>query len=131
MVLVDTSVWIEFFHRKSQIDHAKIEELMGERRVVTCRPILAEILSGQMSMEIRRTISLAFSSMTYVDPDWNLSENWHRIAELSLEARKMGLGVPGIVDRMILLSVRESGAMLWTLDKKLQKLAKPLLFSDL
>lgn len=123
IVLVDSSVWIEFFHRRPQLDSTQIEGLTEEHRVVTCQPITTEVLSGEMSTETRKTVSLAFSAMACVDPDWSSPETWRKIVELALDARKKGAGVPGIVDRMILLAARESGAVLWTDDKKLGKLA--------
>ena len=43
MVLVDTSVWIEFLRRPSRIDLRAIVDL---DEVVTCLPVLQEVLQG-------------------------------------------------------------------------------------
>ena len=43
MVLVDTSVWVEFFRRPSRIDLAAVVDLDD---VVTCLPVLQEVLQG-------------------------------------------------------------------------------------
>ncbi len=43
MVLVDTSVWIEFFRRPSRIDLRAIVDL---DEVVTCLPVVQEVLQG-------------------------------------------------------------------------------------
>ena len=44
------------------------------------------------------------------------------VVDLALLGRKRGVGIPGLVDRMILLAARHSEAQLWTLDRKLKKL---------
>ena len=43
MVLVDTSVWVEFFRKPAGIDLPAVVDL-GE--VVTCLPVLQEVLQG-------------------------------------------------------------------------------------
>ncbi len=43
MVLVDTSVWIEFFRRPARIDLPAVVEF---DEVVTCLPVLQEVLQG-------------------------------------------------------------------------------------
>jgi hypothetical protein len=43
VVLVDTSVWIEFFRRPSRIDLPAIVDL---DEAVTCLPVLQEVLQG-------------------------------------------------------------------------------------
>ena len=43
MVLVDTSVWVEFFRRPSRIDLPTVVDL---DEVVTCLPVVQEVLQG-------------------------------------------------------------------------------------
>ena len=43
MVLVDTSVWVEFFRKPSRIDLPAVVDL---DEVVTCLPVLQEVLQG-------------------------------------------------------------------------------------
>lgn len=123
-VLVDTSVWIEFFSRRPRINLVPLELMIEERRTVTCLPILAEMLSGKPAAATRATITHAFESMTFIDPDWKVLDVWHKVADLAQEAYKAKMPVPSLVDRMILLSAREAGARLWTLDLKLDRLAR-------
>ena len=124
-VLIDTSVWIEYFQKKPLIDPAHVDLLIEERRVATCLPFKAEVLSGEMSAPIRSVVLAAFEAMTFIDPDWNAHETWGGVTDLAAGARRKKWGIPGLVDRMILLAAKRSAAQLWTLDKKLKK------FSDL
>ena len=123
-VLVDTSVWIEFFSKRPAIDLKPLGLLISEHQVVTCLPVQAEILSGEMTGAVRVLVSHAFDGMIFVDADWNLREVWNKVAGLAAACRKERLGLPGIVDRMILLSAQESGSQLWTLDRGLTGLAQ-------
>ncbi|MBI2982172.1 MAG: PIN domain-containing protein [Deltaproteobacteria bacterium] len=122
-VLVDTSVWIEFFRPKPPIDISPLDLLIREREVTTCRPIIAEVLSGKMSSGTRSTVSRALNALTLVDLDWNIGSSWEKVIDLASLAHQKGIGIPGLVDRMILVSAQESGNQLWTLEAKLQKLA--------
>ena len=123
IVLVDTSVWVEYFQKKPLIDPAHVDLLIEERRVATCLPIKAEILSGEMSAQAKSVVLAAFDAMTFIDSDWDSHETWEEITDLATETRRKKRGVPGMIDRMILLAAKRSAAQLWTLDKKLQKLA--------
>lgn len=58
MVLVDTSVWIEVFRRPSSID---IERIVDFDDVVTCLPVIQEVLQG---FRDERAYSLAREAMT-------------------------------------------------------------------
>lgn len=124
IVLVDTSVWIEFFRRRPSVDIAPLELLIEERRVATCLPIRTEVLSGQMDSKTKNVIEGALDAMISVDPDWNAKSIWDQIAGLAVLARKKIRKLPGIVDRAILLAARESGCQIWSLDRRLMQLAE-------
>lgn len=124
IVLVDTSVWIEFFKRSPSMDITPLELLIEERRVATCLPIRAEVLSGQMDSKTKSTVERALDAMISVDPDWNAKAIWDEIAGLAVLARKKVKKLPGIIDRAILLAARESGCQIWSLDRRLMRLAE-------
>lgn len=125
-VLVDTSVWIAFFGPKDSGAQRALESLIQEGAVVTCLPVRAEVFSGKINPKLRVRLQEAFDAMDKVDPDWNLIAAWDAIASFADRARRAGLSVPGLVDRMILASGLHGEARLWTLDIKLQRLAKVL-----
>lgn len=124
MVLLDTSVWIEYFRPRPQINPAIVALLLEERRVVTCLPVRAELYSGVYFPEARRKFVWAFDASRTIDPDWNAVGTWDQLASFAQVAHRRGLGLPGLVDRMILLAARESDGYLWTLERKLQRLAE-------
>ena len=129
MVLVDSSVWIEFFNPTPSISLSPLELLIQERQVATCLPIRAEVLSGNISPANFRILTLAFDAMDFVDLDWNSPYPWNLIVHMSQAARRKKAGMPGIIDRMILACCQEKKIPLWTLDKKLRKFALALKLS--
>ena len=58
MILVDTSVWIEFFRSSSDLD---LESVLDLDEVVTCLPIIQEVLQG---FDDERAYRLAREAMT-------------------------------------------------------------------
>ncbi len=71
LVLPDTSVWIEFHRPRPSINLAPLQWLLEERRAATCRPVVAEILSGTMSSKVRSLVTAGMVALVSVDPDWN------------------------------------------------------------
>ncbi len=125
-VLVDTSIWIEFFWSRPQLSQESLgflDLLIEDDRAVTIFPIQTEVLSGRISEKKEREIREAFGVMTHIDLDWNAAATWERLSELAQVAHKASLPIPGIVDRMILSAAEKAGASLWTLERALRKLA--------
>lgn len=113
-ILVDTSVWVDHFRNKND---GLIQLLSGD--LVLIHPmILAEIACGTPPTPRLRTLG-----------DLGLLPQSHQanIAEVMafIENEKLyGLGC-GLVDITLLAStLMTPGARLWTLDKRLEKLAK-------
>ena len=123
-VLLDTSVWVDFFKTHHRVSTALVEELLVQGRVVTCKPIFTEILSASLTLPVQKTIRDSFRALDFIDPDWNSDETWKKIVELAQFCRQHKCGMPGMTDRMILASALENKAQIWTLDRKLEKLAR-------
>lgn len=126
-ILIDTSVWIEYFSLKSRLSPSTLEKLSNaiiEDEIVIVDPIRAELLSGQIRASKRAELEALFSALKKIDLDWNSKENWDQVIALAGVAMTNRIPVPGLVDRMILLSAQKAGAVLYTLDKGLLKLSK-------
>lgn len=125
-MLVDTSMWVEFFSLRPRASAASIAQLRAdilEDRAVIVEPIRAELLSGHIRQAQRTTIVRALAAMRSIDLDWNAREHWNEIIALATTATKHRLAIPGVVDRMILLAAQKAGATICTLDKSLTALA--------
>ena len=118
MILVDTSVWIEFLRGRSPFFQA-LSVLLEDRRVLALECVFAELMQGAKDASERRIVSEYWSSLPqYTKPRLML--------EAGVESSTHGWANRGIglIDGMILLAARDSIAQIWTLDKKLQSLLK-------
>jgi predicted nucleic acid-binding protein len=97
MVLVDTSVWIDIFRASVALD---LESLVDFDEVVTCLPIVQEVLQG---FDDERAFRLARESMTALPMvESPMVEGlFLEAADLYRSARRLGLTVRSGVDCLI------------------------------
>ena len=114
MVLVETSVWIAHFRS----GNAFLERLLIDGEVL-CHPlIVGELACG--NLKNRREILALLKTLPMTSSAEN-DEVLHFIENKKL----MGLGL-GIIDMHLLVGALLTNAILWTRDKKLEKVAKDL-----
>jgi predicted nucleic acid-binding protein len=129
IVLIDTSVWIEFFSKRSKISNetiASLKELISNGDAVIMEPIRAEILSGHILSQLRNEILSALDVLDMIDLDWNSRNTWDDIVALADIARSHQLPIPGIVDRMILIAALNANVQIASLDQTLMALARAM-----
>jgi predicted nucleic acid-binding protein len=99
MVLVDTTVWIDFFAAKSTPEVAELERLLNEEEdICTCGIILTEVLQGiRQDEDYRRTLS-RFETFLFLTMD---RPSFVRAAELYRSLRRRGVTIRKPVDCMI------------------------------
>jgi predicted nucleic acid-binding protein len=111
-VLVDTSVWIEFF-RKKEPWFSAVSGLMDEKRICCSGIILAELLQGAKSdkeLEILRDFRHVFE---FIEESTDL---WQAAGELSHTLQRKGKSI-GLSDCYLAVSAREYKLKLLSLDK--------------
>ncbi|MEW6380800.1 MAG: PIN domain-containing protein [bacterium] len=71
LVLVDTSVWIDYF-RKKDPSLSQVDNLMEEGRIGTCRLVIAELLQGargskeiEIILDIPDTITILYLNILF------------------------------------------------------------------
>jgi predicted nucleic acid-binding protein len=97
MVLVDTSIWIEVFRRRPRI---RLEDLVDFDEVVTCLPIVQEVLQGfadQRAFEVARE---ALRALPIVDSPLR-ADVFDQAVDLYRTARRAGYTVRSGVDCLI------------------------------
>ena len=114
MILVDTSVWITHFRD----GNSRLNKLLFDESVI-CHPlIIGEIACGYLKN--RNEIISLLKSL----PETLHVEN-DEILQFIDQRKLMGLGI-GLIDIHLLASSILSDALLWTLDKRLYKVASML-----
>jgi predicted nucleic acid-binding protein len=125
-VLVDTSVWIEYFRERPSLSPERLSalaELIREDEVVTIEAIRAEVLSGRLDPEAADDIAASFGALRTIDLDWSKRSSWDELVELARRAHAARIAVPGLIDRTIVAAAQAASVPLWSLDPRLRKLA--------
>jgi predicted nucleic acid-binding protein len=97
VILIDTSVWIELFRRPPALRLAEVADL---EEVVTCLPVVQEVLQGFRDEAAFRTAREALLSFPVVESPLR-AEVFLEAAQLRRAARRAGLTVRSTVDCLI------------------------------
>ena len=112
MIILDTSVWIEYF-KKNDDYKAIIDNLLREKRVLAFDFIFGELIQGSREHEKAKIIG-----MWEVLPKVNISGIGFYAGRYSCENKYYDKGI-GLIDCAIIYATIESNTLLWTLDKKI------------
>ena len=119
MLLVDTSVWIEVFRKRRPLrleEHGAIEE------VVTCLPVLQEVLQGFREEDAFQVAREAMLALPIVESPLRL-DVFEEAAQLYRSARRAGLAVRSGVDCLIGVCALRHGLTLLHHDRDFDQLA--------
>jgi len=93
MVVVDSSVWIDYFNGRPNSQTDALDDLLGRRHVVVGDIILSEILQGfrrDRDFHQARRLLAAFPTAIMVGPELAVraAENYRRLRRLGVTVRK-------------------------------------------
>jgi len=97
VVLVDTSIWIEVLRRGDGLD---LESLVDFDEVVTCPPVIQELLQGIRDPAAHSRVRESMLSLPTVESPMPL-DVYLEAAELFRSARRAGFTVRSSVDCLI------------------------------
>ena len=114
MILVDTSVWIKHLREGSK----RLESLLKNTEVVSHPFIIGELSCGNLNnrKEILGSLSLLPKAACSNDQE---------VMQLIERRKLMGAGI-GWIDAHLLASALISNCLIWTIDKRLSKIASKL-----
>ncbi|MDL1958024.1 MAG: PIN domain-containing protein [Deltaproteobacteria bacterium] len=108
-VLVDTSVWVEYF--RSGNNSEKLDFLIDENLIVTNDLILAELIPLLKVRKQRKLANLLLNINRL-----NLSINWGQIIEYQYKCLKNGLNGVSIPDLIIAQNAKQNNCEIYSLD---------------
>ncbi|PKL15759.1 MAG: pilus assembly protein [Spirochaetae bacterium HGW-Spirochaetae-5] len=116
MIILDTSVWIEFLKNNPEY-YSKVKDLLENRKVLAIECIFGELLQGAKSRREIEIISLYWENL----PKAIIENGWIEAGKYSSINKLTSIGV-GIIDSFIIVTARKLNASIWSLDKKLNSL---------
>lgn len=116
-ILVDTSIWIEFFKKTSTAGDV-VAELLSKDRVWVSGVILFELVQGAKSEAEKDRIISQLTGLNYVEMSVLL---WRKAGELSKAMKKKGVTLP-ISDILLAVIAIEFGLSVFTLDKHFESI---------
>ena len=118
MVIIDTSIWVEFRKGKQPFFN-KITVLLEENQVCALECIFAELMQGALNSRERNVIYEYWKNL----PKSDVKNVFIKAGIESGKNRWTSKGV-GLIDSVIIVSARETLSSIWTLDSKLRNILK-------
>jgi predicted nucleic acid-binding protein len=108
-VLVDTSVWVEYF--SGGYNSVKLDFLIDENLIVINDLVLAELVPFLKVRNQRKVIKLLFNIKKL-----SLSIHWSQIIEYQFKCLKNGLNGIGIPDLIVAQNAKQNHCEIYSLD---------------
>jgi len=108
-ILVDTSVWLEFFRVKDSPYGETLDRLLEEERVCTTNLIKAEIIPGARTPKQFRELKDYFDALPLAREPASL---WEEITEVQFRLNRRGINGISIPDLIIAIVAKANGKVI-------------------
>ncbi|MCD6318232.1 PIN domain-containing protein [Candidatus Aerophobetes bacterium] len=125
-VIVDTSVWIQFFNSPQSKEKAELDKLLNSNQVVVAGVIVSELLQGSRSQKDYGDIEDKITVLPYVEVS---KDTWIEVGKTSFKLRKQGVTLP-LTDILIATLAKENNLEVYTLDPHFKKIPKVKLYAN-
>ncbi len=116
MIILDTSIWIEFLKGNPEYN-SKIKQMLESNKILAVDCIFAELLQGVRNNREKNIILSYWNYLPKVNGNGLFIE-----AGLFSNNNKLSDKGVGLIDTLIYMYTLKSNSILWTLDKKLIKI---------
>ena len=124
-VIVDTSIWIEYFNKPKSNAGKSLENLLKKERVFIAGIILTELLQGAKIKKEFESILESMVALPFLETTIN---TWIQSGRISFALRKKGIATP-ITDLVIASLSLENNCKIFTLDLHFNKIPNINIFS--
>ena len=111
-VIVDTSMWIEFFNRRASPHGDTVRRLIEDDAAVLVGPVLFELLQGARTAEETTTLETALKALPFLEVSM---ATWIDAGKLSGKLRGRGITIP-MTDLLIAALAQTNHYRIATLD---------------
>lgn len=119
-ILIDTSIWIDYFKNKSSGIAEKVEEMLTGDEVYVPKIVIAELIHGAKSEREVSVIEEFVDAFHIVDQGADI---WIKAGKLSFSLKKKGKNI-NLSDCYIAVIAQEHGCHIFTLDGHFEEIRK-------
>jgi len=122
-ILVDTSVWLEFFRVKDSPYGEALDQLLEEERVCTTNLIKAEIIPGARTPKQFQELKEYFDALPLANEPASL---WEEIMQVQFRLKRKGIHGISIPDLIIAVVAKVNGKVIFTRDSDFRHIQRAL-----
>jgi len=119
-ILIDTSIWIEYFRDKSSPIAEKLDRILAEDEVCVPKIVMAELIRGAKSEKEISIIEDFFDAFHIIDQK---EDSWIKAGKLSYKLKKKGKNIH-IFDCYIAIIGQDNGCRVLTLNRRFKEIQK-------
>lgn len=119
-VLVDTSVWIEFFRKKGSSISVRLREYMKLGKACYTGPIAIELYQGAKTRTEVKVLDELFETIKYIEIT---RYHYHKAGLISQQAARKGKTF-SVVDMILAAVAQKENLLLFSLDAHFQDIAR-------
>lgn len=119
-VLIDTSIWIDYFKNKSSNISEKVDKILTENEVYVPKIVIAELIQGAKSEKEISIIADFIDAFNIIDQK---EDSWIKAGKLSYNLKKKGETV-NLTDCYIAVIAQEHNCQIFTLDEHFKEIQK-------
>ena len=124
-VIIDTSVWIEFFKGKNQETVTKVKRLIENERTVLCGIVLSELIAGIRRQKDEHIVIDALDALPYIETS---RQSWILAGRIARELSAKGKKIP-LTDLIVAAIAIENDCEIFTFDTHFDMVTKCKRFS--
>ena len=114
MILLDTSVWVEFFRQNEPIA-SQVSTLLADQKVITVEPVFSELMFGVRNAQEKNVIKTFWQILPRAEFG---EESLFETSSSAIQNEYHDKGI-GLIDAVIIKSAQNGGHLLWTLDERI------------
>lgn len=119
-ILIDTSVWIEYFRDTSPQIAEKVDRMLDEDEIFIPKIVMAELIQGAKSAKELSVIQDFFKAFHVVDQK---DDTWIKAGRLSFDLKKKGKKIH-LLDCYIAIIAQESKCKIFTLNRHFHEIQR-------
>lgn len=122
-ILIDTSVWADFFNGYQSPQERELTRLIeGDDEICTCGVVVSEVFQGFRREKGRAGVMLLFRALSFLEPTG--IETYFRAAEVFRSLRARGVTVRSTIDCLIAVIAEENACDVLARDRDLDRILR-------